>query len=299
MDNLLILFNQPAVLLQIAVDGLLVGGVLAIAAYGMALVWGVMKIINIVQGEFVMLGGYVALGFADAGYSPFWGVPAAAVILFGVGWTLYRLVIFRVVDRDLFISILATFGLSILLQQLANQVFTADVRTAESGLVSRTLLDGKLVVSEVKVIAFVFAGLVGIALWAFLKRSRLGQAIRATAQNARAARIMGIDTNHVYAMTYGLNAAICGAAGALVAMTWVVHPYLGLPYTIRSFMIVVVAGLGNLPGVIVAALGLGTAENFAGFLLGVEYQVAFIFCLLVVILVWRSRRLARQRRHLE
>jgi branched-chain amino acid transport system permease protein len=299
MDNLLILFNQPAVLLQIAVDGLLVGGILAIAAYGMALVWGVMKIINIVQGEFVMLGGYVALGFADAGYSPFWGVPAAAVILFGVGWTLYRLVIFRVVDRDLFISILATFGLSILLQQLANQVFTADVRTAESGLVSRTFLDGKLVVSEVKVIAFVFAGLVGIALWAFLKRSRLGQAIRATAQNARAARIMGIDTDHVYAMTYGLNAAICGAAGALVAMTWVVHPYLGLPYTIRSFMIVVVAGLGNLPGVIVAALGLGTAENFAGFLLGAEYQIAFIFCLLVVILVWRSRRLARQRRYLE
>jgi branched-chain amino acid transport system permease protein len=299
MDNFLILFNQPAVLLQIAVDGLLVGAVLAIAAYGMALVWGVMKIINIVQGEFVMLGGYVALAFADAGFSPLWGVPTAAVILFAVGWTLYRLVIFRVVDRDLFISILATFGLSILLQQLANQVFTADVRTAESGLVSRTFLDGKLVVAEVKVIAFVFAGVVGIALWAFLKRSRLGQAIRATAQNARAARIMGIDTDHVYAMTYGLNAAICGTTGALVAMTWVVHPYLGLPYTIRSFMIVVVAGLGNLPGVIAAALGLGTAENFAGFLLGAEYQIAFIFCLLVIILVWRSRRLARQRRYLK
>ncbi|MDH3239995.1 MAG: branched-chain amino acid ABC transporter permease [Alphaproteobacteria bacterium] len=299
MDNLLILFNQPVVSLQIIVDGVLVGAILAIAAYGMALVWGVMKIINIVQGEFVMLGGYVALAFADAGLSPLWAVPAGAVILFAVGWALYRLVIFRVVDRDLFISILATFGLSILLQQLANQVFTADVRTAESGLVSRSFLDGKIVIAEVKVLAFVFAGLVGIALWAFLKHSRLGQAIRATAQNARAARIMGINTDHVYAMTYGLNAAICGAAGALVAMTWVVHPYLGLPYTIRSFMIVVVAGLGNLPGVIVAALGLGTAENFAGFLLGAEYQIAFIFCLLVAILVWRSRRLARQRRYLK
>jgi branched-chain amino acid transport system permease protein len=299
MDSFSILFDQPTVLLQIVVDGVLVGAVLAIAAYGMALVWGVMKIINIVQGEFVMLGGYVALAFADSGLSPLWGVPTAAVVLFAVGWALYRLVIFRVVDRDLFISILATFGLSILLQQLANQVFTADVRTAESGLVSRTFLDGQLVIAEVKVIAFVFSGVIGVALWAFLKRSRLGQAIRATAQNARAARIMGINTDHVYAMTYGLNAAICGTAGALVAMTWVVHPYLGLPYTIRSFMIVVVAGLGNLPGVIVAALGLGTAENFAGFLLGAEYQIAFIFCLLVVILVWRSRRLARQRRYLE
>ncbi len=299
MDNFLILFEQPIVLLQITVDGVLVGAILAIAAYGMALVWGVMKIINIAQGEFVMLGGYVALAFADAGLSPLWAVPVAGAALFAVGWVLYKLVIFRVVDRDLFISILATFGLSILLQQLANQVFTADVRTAESGLVSRTFLGGKLVVAEIKVIAFVLAAAVGAALWLFLKRSRLGQAIRATAQNARAARIMGVDTGHVYAMTYGLNAAICGGAGALVAMTWVVHPYLGLPYTIRSFMIVVVAGLGNLPGVIVAALGLGTAENFAGFLLGAEYQVAFIFSLLVVLLVWRSRRLARQRRYLE
>ncbi|MDX1484216.1 MAG: branched-chain amino acid ABC transporter permease [Alphaproteobacteria bacterium] len=299
MDNLLILFNQPVVSVQIVIDGILVGAILALAAYGMALVWGVMKVINIAQGEFVMLGGYVALTFADAGLSPLWGVPAAAAIMFAVGWGLYRLVVFRVVDRDLFISILATFGISILLQQLANQVFTADVRTAESGLVSRTFFDGKLVVADVKVIAFVLAAIAGVALWLFLRNSRLGQAIRATAQNSRAARIMGIDTNHVYAMTFGLNAAICGAAGALVAMTWVVHPYLGLTYTIRSFMIVVVAGLGNLPGVIVAALGLGTAENLAGFVLGAEYQIAFVFCLLVAILVWRSRRLARQRRYLE
>jgi branched-chain amino acid transport system permease protein len=299
VDNVLILFNQPAVALQVVVDGMLVGAVLVLAAYGMALVWGVMKIINIAQGEFVMLGGYVALSFADAGLSPLWAVPAAAVILFAIGWALYRLVVFRVVEKDLFISILATFGLSIFIQQLANQVFTADVRTAESGLISRSFLDGKLVVADIKLLAFVLAAVVGGFLWVFLARSRLGQAIRATAQNSRAARIMGINTNHVYAMTFGLNAAICGAAGALVAMTWVIHPYLGLTYTVRSFMIVVVAGLGNLPGVILAGLGLGTAENLAGFIFGAEYQAAFIFTLLVVILVWRNRRLARQRRYLE
>jgi branched-chain amino acid transport system permease protein len=126
----------------------------------------------------------------------------------------------------------------------------------------------------------------------------MGQAIRATAQNARAARVMGIDTDRVYAWTFGLNAAICGASGALVAMTWIVHPYLGLPYTVRSFMIVILAGLGNVLGVLAAALGLGVAENFAGFILGAEYQAAFIFGLLVVILVWRRFSLARQRRYL-
>src|SRR5690606_24164496 len=100
-------------------------------------------------------------------------------------------------------------------------------------------------------------------------------------------------TDRVYAATFGLNAAICGAAGALVAMTWFIHPYLGLPYTIRSFMIVIVAGLGNVIAVLGAGMGLGVAENFAGFVFGAEYQAAFVFALLVVILVWRRFSLAR------
>jgi branched-chain amino acid transport system permease protein len=141
--------------------------------------------------------------------------------------------------------------------------------------------------------------LVGGLLMVFLKRSRMGQAIRATAQNARAARIMGIDTDRVYAWTFGLNAAICGAAGALVAMTWIIHPYLGLPYTVRSFMIVIVAGLGNVAAVLGAGMGLGVAENLAGFVFGSEYQAAFVFGLLVVILVWRRFWLARQRKYLQ
>lgn len=131
-----------------------------------------------------------------------------------------------------------------------------------------------------------------------MRKSRLGQAIRATAQNARAARILGVDTGRVYAMTYALNAAICGAAGALVAMIWVISPFGGLIYTVRSFMIVVLAGLGNLAGVVVAALGLGAAEQFVGFILGAQFQIAFIFLALVVILVLRSWRLRAQRRYL-
>ncbi|MGH6961565.1 MAG: hypothetical protein ACREE7_13870, partial [Dongiaceae bacterium] len=102
----------------------------------------------------------------------------------------------------------------------------------------------------------------------------------------------------VYAMTYALNAAICGAAGALVAMIWVISPFSGLIYTVRSFMIVVLAGLGNLVGVIVAALSLGAAEQFVGFILGAQFQIAFIFLALVVILILRSWRLRRQRRYL-
>jgi len=133
----------------------------------------------------------------------------------------------------------------------------------------------------------------------YLKRSKMGRAIRATAQNARAARIMGVDTDHVYATTYALNAAICGAAGSLVVMTWIIHPFLGLAYTLRSFLIVIVAGLGNLVGVIIAGLGLGAAEQYAAFLLGIEFRVAFVFLLMVVILIWRNRLLKKERRYLK
>ncbi|MHA1599186.1 MAG: branched-chain amino acid ABC transporter permease [Alphaproteobacteria bacterium] len=299
MSSIDILFQAPILSVQLLIDGILIGAVFALAAYGMALVWGVMNIINIAQGEFVMLGGYVALYAAQAGLHPFLGIPVAAVVLFVLGWALYRVVIFRVVDKDLFISLLATFGLSILFQQLANEVFSADVRTLSSGLGTILLFDGMVTVSEIKLVSFVSTLILGVCLLLFLKKSRMGQAIRATAQNARAARIMGINTDRVYATTFALNAAICGAAGALVVMTWIIHPYLGLAYTVRSFMIVVVAGLGNLGAVIAAGLGLGAAENFAGFLLGAEYQAAFVFSLLVVILVYRNFRLGRQRKYLK
>ncbi|MCK5446461.1 MAG: branched-chain amino acid ABC transporter permease [Rhodospirillaceae bacterium] len=294
--NLSILFDAPIFVVQLLIDGLLIGALFALVAYGMALVWGVMNIINIAQGEFVILGGYVALTVANWGVPIVLGLPISFIVLFLVGWAVYRAVICRVVDEDLFISILATFGISILFQQLMNQMFTADVRTLQSGLDTWFLFDNMVTVSQIKVVSFVSAIVFGVAVMIFMRRSRLGQAIRATAQNARAARIMGIDTDRVYAMTYSINAAICGAAGALVVMTWFVQPFAGLAFTVRSFMIVVIAGLGNLGAVAVSGLTLGTLENFAGFILGAEFQMAFIFSLLVVILVWRNYRLGRERK---
>ena len=298
MDNLALLIQAPSLAVQLLIDGVLIGAVFALAAYGLALVWGVMNIINVCQGEFVMLGGYVALYVARAGLNPFLGIPAAMIVLFIVGWLAYRLVIFRIVERDLFISLLATFGLSILLGQLMNLGFGANIETLDARLGTWFLLGGMVTVAQVKVVALLVTLAIAALIVLFMRRSRLGQAIRATAQNARAARILGVDTDRVYATTYALNAAICGAAGALVAMIWTISPFSGLIYTVRSFMIVVLAGLGNLVGVIVAALGLGAAEQFVGFILGAQFQIAFIFLALVAILILRSWRLRRQRRYL-
>lgn len=298
IENLQLLFQAPVLGLDVVLNGLLIGAIFALASFGMALVWGVVNVINIAQGEFVMLGGYVTYYVVQAGLNPLFGIPLAALALYVLGWGLYRGVIFRTVERDAFTPLLATFGISILLQQLANEVFGADIRTVDPHLGTLFLFNEQVSLSWVKIIAFGLALAIGGALWLFLSRSRLGQAIRATAQNPRAARVLGIDTDRVYAVTFALNAAICGAAGSLVVMAWTIHPYIGLPYTLRSFMVVIVAGLGNLPGVIVAGLGLGAAETLAGFVFGAEYQIAFVFLLLVAVLLWRSFRLGRKRQYL-
>ncbi len=289
----LLLFGPLTV--QLLLDGLLVGAIFALAAYGMALVWGVMNIINVSQGELVILGGFLTWWLTTFGIHPLFGIPIAGAVLFGFGWLLYRTVVYRLVDRDLFVSLLATFGLSILLQQLMNQVFGADLRSANAELGATYLMGDGVVLANSKLVAFAVALAAAAGLLLFLRRSRSGRAIRATSQNARAARLMGVRTDRVYALAFALNAAACGIAGALVAMVWVVHPFIGITYTVRSFVIVVVAGLGNIAPVVVSGAALGDAENLTGFLLGAEFQTAFVFLLLVVILLLRSYLLSRRR----
>ncbi|MEM7667895.1 MAG: branched-chain amino acid ABC transporter permease [Pseudomonadota bacterium] len=295
LANIEILTVAPIFNVQLLLDGLLIGGVFALAAYGLALVWGVMNVKNLAQGDFVIMGGYVTWLMAGWGIHPLFGVPVAFVILWGFGWVIYKLVISRVIGRDLFTSLLATFGLAIVIEQVLNILFTSDTQTADAGFDSLLLFDGLVTLPQVKLIGFCLAALLALAVIMFMKHSRTGQAIRATAQDARAARVMGIDTEKVYAFTFSLNAAICGAAGALVAMIWVIQPFFGITYSIRSFVVVVAAGLGNLPGVIAAGLGMGVVEQFGGFVLGAEFQQAIVVGLLLAVLMYRQIKQAKLR----
>ena len=295
MDNINILIVAPVFNLQLLIDGVLIGGVFALAAYGLALVWGVTNVKNLAQGDFVMMGGYIAYTLYQAGIHPFFALPVSIVVMFVFGWAVYKLVIFRVVDKDLFTSLLATFGIAIVVQQVLNLIYGPEVKIAESGLAINSYMGGNLTIADIKVVSLVMAGVLALAVVVFMKKSRMGQAIRATSQNARAARIMGIDTDRVYAFTFALNAAICGAAGVLISMIWVIQPYFGITYSIRSFVIVTAAGLGNLPGVIMAGLGLGAIEQFGGFILGAEFQQAIVVGLLLFILVIRQIQQMRHR----
>ena len=295
----LLIFQAPILIVQASMDGILIGILFALIAYGMALQWGVMNIINIAQGDLVILGGYIAYTMYLAGIHPGWGVIVSPIIMYFVGWALYKLVINKVVDRDLFISILATFGIAIVMQQLMNFIFGADVVVAQSEYGTTMLFDNSVTLPNSKIFAAVISVIYAIALVIYMKKSKLGRAIRATAQNARAAKILGVDTEKVYAATFGINAALCGVAGALIAITLTLHPYVGLPYTVRSFMIVIIAGLGNLPAVAISGMGLGLFEEFADYILGTEFRIGAVFMLLVFILVYRRFKLSKKREYLK
>jgi len=294
----ILIFQAPILMVQASMDGILLGVLFALIAYGMALQWGVMKIINIAQGELVILGGYIAYFMYTAGIHPAFGVIVSPIIMYFVGLLLYKTVINRIVDRDLFISILATFGISILAQQLMNIVFGADVVVAQSNFGTTMLFDNSVTLPNAKIFSALVSIIFAIILVIFMKKSKLGRAIRATAQNARAAKILGVDTEKVYSAIFGINAALCGIAGALIAITFTLHPYIGLPYTVRSFMIVIIAGLGNLPGVALSGMGLGVFEEFADYILGTEFRIGATFLLLVLILVYKRFKLSRKREYL-
>ena len=293
------IFQYPILTLQASLDGILIGILFALIAYGMALQWGVMNIINIAQGELVIMGGYIAYFMYLSGIHPAFGIIVSPIIMYFVGWGMYKLIINKVVDKDLFTSILATFGISILAQQLMNFAFGADVVVANAELGTLMLFDNTLVLANSKIFSGAVCVVSAIILVIYMKKSKLGRAIRATAQNARAAKILGVDTEKVYAATFGINAALCGIAGACIAITFTLHPYTGLPYTVRSFMIVIIAGLGNLPAVAISGMGLGIFEEWADYLLGTEFRIAAVFSLLVIILVYRRFKLARKREYLK
>lgn len=294
-SNLEILLIAPQFAVGLLIEGLLIGAVFALVAYGLALVWGVMNVKNLAQGPMVITGGYVCWYLSTLGIHPLIGIFGSMIVLWALSWVFFRLFVSKVLELDMFVSLLATFGIAYALEQSLALIFTQNTRTINLGWPTLQLFDGMVSLASQKILALAIACVLAVVLVLFMKRSRMGQAIRATAQNARAARVMGIDTDAVYRFTYCLNGAICGAAGALIAMIWVIQPFYGIAYSIRAFVIVTAAGLGNLAGVIAAGLGMGVVEQFGGFVFGAQYQQAIIVGLLLAVLMFRLLQQTRKR----
>jgi branched-chain amino acid transport system permease protein len=296
LDNLQLLFVwAPIINLQVILDGIFVGAVFALSAYGLALVWGVMNIKNLAQGDFVIMGGYLALSLYYLGIPLPLILIIVSALMFVFGWGIYILIIRRIINQDMFVSLLATFGLSLLLQQVINLFYGPEVQTIDMKMGAYDAFDYMVSIPYSKVLSLILAAIITICVVIFMKTSRMGQAIRATAQDPRAARVLGIDTDRVYAFTFAFNAALCGAAGVLVSIIWVIQPFYGITYSVRSFAIVTAAGLGNLPGVIGAAFGIGLFEKYTGMILGTAYEVAAPVAILLIVLIIRQVSMKRNR----
>jgi branched-chain amino acid transport system permease protein len=279
-------------LLQILANGVLLGGLYALMALGLALVWGVLNIVNLAHGAFIMLGAYACYYLFTLGHvDPFVALPLAMLALFCVGWVLQRGILNLIVRGPMFNTLLITFGLEVVITYLAQIAFSADFRTVNPSYAGSSIDVGPLTLPLVRVWAFVIALALTFAVWLFLAHTRIGRAIRASAQNLTAARLYGVRPRGIYALTFGLGAALAGAAGDLYGVVSQINPYVGATLTAKSFAISIIGGLDNPFGVVVGGLFLGIVESLTALYLGPTYVDLASFGILVLVLVVRPEGL--------
>ncbi len=274
---------------QAVVNGVLLGGLYACMAMGFSLVWGVMNIINLAHGSMIVLGAYITYVLTNLGVDPFLTLPVSGAALFAFGYVLQRFLLNRVVEASVFLTLILTFGLDMVLTNANIAVFTSDIRSVNPSYSGDGLTIAGIQVPYTRLAVFVIAIALTVALAAFLKRTRTGTAIEATSFDREAAQLAGVNTPRIYATTFGIGAFMAGVAGSLVAVVFTFSPYSATGFTTKSFVVVVLGGLGSVPGAIAGGMLLGVTENVTSLAFDPGYRNAVGFLLVLVVLVWLRR----------
>jgi len=281
---------------QTIINGLLLGGLYATASIGFSMVWGVMGVINLAHGGFIMIGAYVSYwAFSHFGLDPFFAIPLSMAVLFVLGYFLQAVFVNRVMRTSLLLSLILTFGIDMILINIVVLVFSSDFRSVNTGYSGSSLQIAGTLVPYVRLATFVFALALASAFYLFLRRTRAGQAILATALDKEIARLMAINPNRVYALTFAFGAALAGAAGALASMLFPISPSMGKEFIGAVFVITVLGGIGSIEGCVLAGLLYGLVQAFTSLVLGVNYQNVVAFAVFLTILILRPRGLLGQR----
>jgi len=275
-------------LLQAVVSGLLIGGLFALAALGLSLVVGVVRIVNLMHGELVLLGAYVAYGLVQAtGLNALLVAPLAALAVALLGWPIERFVLQPVVRHGEEAPLLTTFALSVIIQNLLVFLLGADTRSIDSGYGATRLQLGGVSVPMMYLVGFVVALIVCACVHLLITRTAFGRRIRASAENPGDAAVVGVPVRRLYALTFMLAAGVAGLGGALLGMVFSFTPSSGVEYLLTGFTVVVLGGLGSVVGTLVGGLALGLVESFAAAFLGDGYR---LFVGLVAFLVFLALR---------
>jgi branched-chain amino acid transport system permease protein len=273
---------------QILLNGLVLGGLYACIAVGFSLVWGVLNVINLVHGSFVVLGSYVAyFAYVHLGIHPFLSIVPAGAALFVLGYVMQRGLINRVVGAPVLTTLVLTFGLFLILNNLMLLAFSADYRTVQLHNPLGSAFIGGLVVPLDRLVAMVLAlGLTGL-LYVVLVGSRMGRAIISVRMDREAAALMGVNVKQIYAITFGIGALMAGAAGSLLSVIFPISPLNDATYLGIAFVVCVLGGLGSIGGAMVGGLALGVIQSFGALLLGPQHGLTVAFVLLIALLVFK------------
>jgi|SRR5579863_7253097 len=277
-----------ALLGQVVANAILQGGLYALMALGLALVWGVLNIVNLAHGAFIMLGAYVTYyQFTLLGIDPILALPMSMAALFILGYGIQRGILGLVMRGPMFNTLLITFGLEVVITYLAQIFFTADYKTLNPSYAGSNIELAGITLPLVRILASGIALGLTLAVWLLLGYTRMGRAIRAASQNLTAARLYGVEPRSVYALTFGLGIALAGAAGDLYGMVSQINPYVGATLTAKCFVISIIGGLDSALGVIVGGLLLGLVESLTALYIGPTYTDVVSFGILVIVLIVR------------
>ena len=277
-----------SVLLQLLINGLMLGGVYAIISVGLTLIFGIVRVVNFAHGEFLMGSMYAAyLASSHLGLHPYVSAAPLVVLFFALGALVQRLVIEPLLDADSHVQIFATVGLSTALMNLALLVFGANMQSIPPSAAQRTLQLGGYRIVTAHLVMFVVAILLVAGIHLFLQRTFVGRAIRATAQNRTAALVMGVDVKRMYVLTFGIGTACVAVAGALLTPIYPVFPTIGSYFVLTAFVVVVLGGMGSLYGAFLGAMIIGVVDGLSGYYVGPDLKEVVYFILFLVILVTR------------
>ena len=273
-------------LLQQIVNSLLIGSVYALVAIGLTLIWGVMNVLNFAHGDFLMLGMFTAFWcYTLFKMDPIFSIPVCAAVLFLLGLGIYRFIISKVMKGPGLAQLVVTFGISIFLANLAVMLWTPDFRLIEKPLLSGTWSLGSVQLSIPKFAASVGSVVVSAGVLLFLKKTRTGKAILAVEMNRDAALLMGINTERINSLSFGLGSALVGIAGAFLSMYYYIHPQVGGLFGLISFCIVALGGFGSIEGAFIAGILIGLVQTLGGYFFDPAYKYALVF-LVYLITVW-------------
>ena len=288
---------DATILASAAINGLLLGGIYTLVASGLTLIYGVLHIINFAHGSMLMLAMFgVFYLLTLLGIDPYLSLLIMVPAMFALGYVLYKGLIGRLSSGKDENILLVTLGLSILIENLALMFFKGDSRTIQVSYSDRMVELGSTLVPLPKLISFVVAMVICIALGLFMQRTDIGRAIRAVAKERVGARLVGIDVERIYAISYGIGLATLGAAACLLMPIFYVSPTIGHVFVLVAFTVVVLGGMGSFLGAVIGGLIIGLTESFGGLFLGESLGQIGISLIFILILLFRPSGLfgARQ-----